>query len=257
MSRRLSEPGLWNGAPVPLTVAETLDRIGLVDARNAWGTVIGRLGGLQLVFKVVEGATGSHGWTDARIATPRGAPALEMHLSAQTKRSEVFVRRGLQVDVEVGDPAFDAAVVVEAAPAATARALLDEPTRRMIVELLPFELDLLPGAVRFRKARALKLGEDVERVVTLLKQVTDRLTSLAMEVNDDAITRMREAGPGTGYRGAGPEQVGAILVTALPSEELDRLHATRARRSRRRRSLLAAAVAIVAAVFYLLSARGR
>src|ERR1700722_2326941 len=125
------------------SMREGMELAGATDARitgiqGARGTIQGRL----VRYVTVSGHKGFTGFTRATAPFPPGAPQLELHLKPQTRDDEGLVQRGEEIDVVVGDPPFDSAFVVEAAPAETVRALLDPHTRSMLRALLPCELHI-------------------------------------------------------------------------------------------------------------------
>src|ERR1700722_18591664 len=125
-------------------IRQGFELAGASDARIQWMSVVaGTVRGREVRYATemsIKNARTTQGWTTARAPIPTGAAEVEMHLTPETPRETRLVQRGLAVDVEVGEPLFDAAFLVEAAPAETVRAILDAPTRSTLRSLRPCEL---------------------------------------------------------------------------------------------------------------------
>lgn len=229
---------------------------GAADARIAgMSSVTGTVQGRPLRY-VVSGADFDRSprkWvTTASASLPPGAALLEMHLTPQTSRDPDLVARGLEIDVTVGEPLFDAAFVVEAAPAETARAVLDAKTRSTLRALLPCELHVAGGEVMFRKKDNLSEAFEVREVASLVAGVATRTGSVGLELEDGKLRALGEAG---GYRGVSAADAGALLAGEGTHAELAQLRAVRSRRRARNQTMvliLLLAVGLVVMLFALM-----
>jgi hypothetical protein len=193
-------------------------------------------------------------WSTVHYRLPlRGAvPTLTLDLRPENGAEQEAVQRGLAVDVEVGDRAFDRAFVVEAAPAEAVRALLDEPTRAALVTLAPCRLTLADGALHVSKG---PIGEEpgeyeravetIARMVHLCGVVQQRIQRLPVE--------MARGDQATGYRGTSP--VRAHEEETAAAAEVAAVRDTRARREERKQARdVAIAIGVVVAALAALVA---
>lgn len=105
--------------------------------------VRGRRRGLAVTFRYVARAVAGGDdeaaratWTE--VVVVMAVPAwLLLELRPESVRERRWVRAGLAVDVRVGDVPFDRAYVVDGAPEATVRELLDPGWRRQLVDRAP------------------------------------------------------------------------------------------------------------------------
>lgn len=70
-------------------------------------------------------------WTEIDVAIPPGYP-LSLHVRRHDWTDQHLIETSAMVDVLVGDPAFDRAFLIEAAPAQIARRLLSTPVRQLL-----------------------------------------------------------------------------------------------------------------------------
>jgi hypothetical protein len=70
-------------------------------------------------------------WTEIDVQLPHSY-ALSLYVRRHEWTDPHLIERGVMVDVELGDPIFDRAFLVEAAPAQIARTLLDTSVRRLL-----------------------------------------------------------------------------------------------------------------------------
>jgi hypothetical protein len=103
-----------------------------LEKRLAYGEV----GGANVWFRYVVRGSGKHkqSWTEVEAEIPAQYP-LRLFVRKHGFFDQSKIDRGDMVDVIVGDPAFDNAFLVEAAPAAVARILLDARERAYLLEL--------------------------------------------------------------------------------------------------------------------------
>lgn len=71
-------------------------------------------------------------WTEIEVQLPHGY-ALSLYVRRHEWTDPLLIERGAMVDIELGDPAFDRAFLVEAGPARIARIVLDSSVRRVLV----------------------------------------------------------------------------------------------------------------------------
>lgn len=103
----------------------------------AWGTKLGPR--VELKYTTRGSGSSSESWTEIAVDLPPGYPlAVFVRRHGLGDRSQVA--RGEMVDVEVGDPTFDAEFLIEAAPAAIAIRLLDAPARAFLAGYVDVEL---------------------------------------------------------------------------------------------------------------------
>jgi hypothetical protein len=228
---------------------------GAIDARiagvdGAVGTIHGRL----VRYVTVSGNKRGNGYTKASAPLPPGAAMLELHLKPESARDKELVRRGEEVDVIVGEPVFDGAFVVEAAPAHTARALLDAPTRSTLRALLPCELHIAAGQVEFRKGGVLIEPAEVSEIALLVGGLAARMPDLGLEQEERQLRALHTAqGPMDGYRGIGPGETASRLAEGEGAREMAHLGEVRRRRAHKN-ALFAVTVGVfcVIAFFALL-----
>jgi hypothetical protein len=123
-------------------VAASMD--GAAVDREAFA-VRGRRHGVSVVFQLAVRGSGKQRQTWTEVLLPPAPAGLSLELRPQTTSERSLIEKGLAVDVQVGDPAFDAAFVVEAAPAYVARTLLDADVRRKLLLLDPVSVVPVPG----------------------------------------------------------------------------------------------------------------
>lgn len=100
--------------------------------RTAWGEI----GGAKVTFRFVVRGSGKHAqsWTEIEAEIPRRYP-FRLFIRKHGWRDHGQIERGEMVDIQVGDRAFDDGFLVEAAPAAVARMLLDPRARSYLLSL--------------------------------------------------------------------------------------------------------------------------
>lgn len=116
------------------------DRLEYAGFDEAFSRVRGRRRGLYVTFGYAARPPPDD--PDARLtwseATVEIAPArLLLELRPDSARDRRWLRLGAAIDLRLGDATFDAAYVVEGAPAATVRELLDDGWRRRLLAVAP------------------------------------------------------------------------------------------------------------------------
>jgi hypothetical protein len=226
----------------------------LAGARDAkivgMSTVMGTIHGRLVRYLAQPRQKGSSGRTVVIALVPPRAAPVEMHLTPQKESDASLVERGLAIDLQVGEPLFDAAFVVEAAPAETVRALLDAPTRSALRGLLPCELHVAGGEVVLRKPAQLTEVAEVRSLAELVGGLAARLGSVALELEEKRLHAPRDGG--AAYRGVTATEAVASQGDATASQELAQLHTVRQRRRAQNQTLVLTGAVIVAAIIGLI-----
>jgi hypothetical protein len=231
---------------------EGMTLAGATDARitglqGAAGTVNGRL----VRYVTVNGNSSSKGYTRASTQLPPDAAQLELHLKPESPRDKVLVQRGDEVDVVVGVPHFDAAFVVEAAPAETVRALLDAHTRSDLLTLSPCELHVARGQVQFRKSGMWIAPWEVCEIARLVSGVAARMPALALEQQEQQLHALHA--PTDGYRGITAGESMSRLAESEVAREIAHLRGVRRRRAQERAILVAILGVLALVAFFVIS----
>ncbi len=188
---------------------------------------------ITFAFKLVREGSMTLKWTEATVPAPAG---LQLTLSVQpsTLVSQREIRRGLVVVHVLGDAPFDAAFIVEGAPEAVVRELMDEKVRAGVLSLGPSQVISRGNTL---SVQVLDWVEDPERAATMVRMAA-RLGAIASE-----IARRNQADTGrldtSGYRGAIGK--GARALEQQEIEAIERAVAAR-RKGRQRGALLAGLV---------------
>ncbi|MEZ4470416.1 MAG: hypothetical protein R3F60_06365 [bacterium] len=128
--------------------------------------------GVDLTVDCYTVSTGKSSTTYTRIVALAGIPS-DLVLKAEgLGASIVKVFKG--DDLEVGDPHFDARAVVRGSPRLL-RALLDRPTRDLVLQALDLGIVVEDGKVKFNKAGLIR---DADRLVHLAQVVADLAQAL-------------------------------------------------------------------------------
>lgn len=168
------------------------------------GTVEGDLvraavDGVSVSVHLTSRSSGKHSqpWTYVEAALPPGYP-LTIYLRDHAWRDDVKIKRGDMVDVVIGDAVFDARFLVEGAPEAIVRPLLDEPLRTLLLRHEGCDLATEGGVIR------LAIEGHLERAAAATPLV-EAMTRLSRSVRDRSAEADRDvplATTGDVYRGA-------------------------------------------------------
>ncbi|MEO9155022.1 MAG: hypothetical protein ABI591_05430 [Kofleriaceae bacterium] len=176
-------------------------------------------------------------WTEIDVEIPRVYP-LAIYVRRQRGGDRAAVERGEAIDVEIGDGVFDAAYLIEAAPAAVIEKLLDEETRTFLLTHGTVELMTKDRG----GARVLQLaiqGWNDDPAAT--KQAVAAVMHVASRIRD-AFTEAVEAVPleqiGAPFRPI-PDARAQRLVEASHRTEVDSIEELHARRLTRDRATVA------------------
>jgi hypothetical protein len=222
------------------------------DAR-AWGANLGAAAELRYVTR--GSGSGEERWTEIDVDLPQHHPvAINVRRHGWLDRSRI--KRAEMVDLELGDPAFDQAFLVEAAPSDVVRALLDQPVRNLLSRYQHVELTDVVVDNR-HVLRFAVLGWMLE--VDAARAALGLIVGIARQLRDTyaAADQAIEA-PATGapYRSEIDERGRreAQRARAVQVAEVDRLRATRADRTKLfTRIALFAAIGVVSVLIIFAS----
>jgi hypothetical protein len=215
------------------------------DSRGmAWGSKLGP----KVTYELTTRGAGSSAeyWTHIHVEVPAAYP-LALHVRRQTGRDHRVIERGEMVDVVIGDPPFDEAFLIEAAPADVVRVLLDSRIRNVLDAHKNVDLD----TVTRDGARCISLGiqgwlEDLERV----REPISAMAQLGGRVRDafaQADANIETAPVGDPYRPIISDEP-ARAAQASREAEVEKVTAVRATREANAK---AAAVVVLAVIFGL------
>lgn len=207
--------------------------------------VIGTARGVTITFRFITKGSGSgaESWTEVVALGPFAEIDLELRPSGVLESWQVA--RGDAVDVEVGDPAFDKAFVVEGAPAAAVKKLLDAPLRKDLLALAP-----LVAKTNERGAVVEKRGwiEDVSKarvLIDIAAAIATRAPAAVAEMVSESVVTDSSA-----YRGTVSSDGGRAAIDAARDEVVQLRSMRRARAARRGKII--AAVVVAFGVFWVL-----
>ena len=151
-------------------------------------TASGSRRGLAVTFSLTSRGSGSgaEAWTEIDVVRP--ATSLVLELRPERRHERRLKERSLTVDVETGDPAFDGAFLVEAAPADVARALLDADVRARLLALAPVAIAPAHGWLRLEKRGWIEEPAVVVEAIDLAATIAARIPA-AFAAADAALER--------------------------------------------------------------------
>jgi hypothetical protein len=190
-------------------------------------------------------------WTEIDIEIPRVYP-LAVYVRRQRAGDRAAIERGETIDVEVGDGVFDAKYVIEAAPAAVIKKLLDEQTRTFMLTHGTVELMTKDrGGVRVLQLAIEGWNDDPEAT----KQAIAAVVHVASRIRD-AFTEAVEAVPldqiGAPFRPI-PDDHAQRLVEASHRDEVDSIETMHAERLSRDRATVLVMVAVLVVAITLIA----
>jgi hypothetical protein len=190
----------------------------------------------------------------ARLRPLQTGPSalFSFELRRQGPMDESRVRRGLAVDVQTGDAAFDGMFVVEAAPADVARALLTPDLRRELVALKPHKVRQVDGQLRVERFLHVTSPDEAIALVDLAA----RLAAGVRPAHAAADSALEAAAPreGAPFR-AEPDASAIQEKKAARAGEVAALAQVKERRAAREKLVAVAAVAALVLAVLLLSLR--
>ncbi len=156
---------------------------------TATNTVAGAFHGIPITYSFVVRGSGSsrESWTEITASIPDQYP-LAIYLRREGLFDRGKIEKGTMTDVTIGDIPFDARFVVEAAPAAVVRELLDPRTRSFLYEMNEVELETITKpdggrAIQLSVERWMEDMVQVERAIyehaRLASRVRDAFTAVA------------------------------------------------------------------------------
>jgi len=123
-------------------------------------------------------------WTEIDVKLPRGY-ALSLYVRRHDWMDPHYIERAAMVDLEIGDAEFDRQFLVEAAPAAIVRMILDAPARRWLADHdgAMLTTEQLDGVPVLRGSAPTWLGRDpitaaIETLVGVSAAVRDAYAAL-------------------------------------------------------------------------------
>lgn len=200
--------------------------------------------GVPVRWDVLGGGRGSpvHTVCSVRLERP---PHLLMELRRQTGDELEQVRAGRAVDVVVGDPAFDDAFIVEAAPAEVAKKLLDADTRRMLLAMQPLRLGVSREALWIDVIGVVGHVAIARSMLELVLAMVRRIGELPRALAEERMVADAREAPSGAYRGTTPESASAVEVWSPAAEsEIAALLLARKRRTQRTWMTMAAGIAV-------------
>ena len=208
--------------------------------------------GVPVRWDVLGGGRGNPVHTVCMVSLPQ-APRFLLELRKQTGEELEQVRAGRAVDVLVGDPAFDDAFIVEAAPADVAKKLLDADTRRMLLAMQPVRVGVAKGALWIDVIGAVGHVAIAKSMLELVLALARKIGELPRALAEERMaTEAREA-PGAAYRGATPESASTVEVWS-PAAEKEIAALVLARKRREQRTWVSMGVGIAVWLAFSLAA---
>ncbi|WP_437576419.1 hypothetical protein [Sorangium sp. So ce887] len=224
------------------SLTDLLERAEIIDPETS---VRGHIGDQPVTFEIKTKSVGSMTlkWTEAHVPIHAGLDLL-LSVRPSTRRDEREVARGVAVDHRLGEPAFDAAFIVEGAPERLVREIVDEEVRRGLLALGPDHVFTGPGALTIQMPDWV---DEAERAALLVRTAA-RLGASCAEIARRQLAHVGRVDT-SGYRG----EV-APGTRARDREELDALQRTMERRDEaRRRAARRLAVTVIGAVIAVLT----
>ncbi|HEX7703181.1 MAG TPA: hypothetical protein VF403_20725 [Kofleriaceae bacterium] len=186
-------------------------------------------------------------WTEIDVEIPRVYP-LAMYVRRQRGSDRAAIERGATIDVEVGDGVFDGQYLIEAAPAAVIKKLLDEQTRTFMLTHGTVELMTKDrGGVRVLQLAIEGWNDDPEATKQAIAAVV-HVASRLREAFTAAVEEVPLEEIGAPFRPI-PDDRAQRLVEASHRDEVDSIETMHAERlTRDRATVLITAVVIIVAI---------
>jgi hypothetical protein len=182
-------------------------------------------------------------WTEIDVEIPRVYP-LAIYVRRQRTGDRVAIERGETIDVEVGDGVFDAKYLIEAAPAAVIKKLLDEQTRTFMLTHGTVELMTKDrGGVRVLQLAIQEWNDDPEAT----KQAIAAVVHVASRIRDafaEAVGEVPLEEIGAPFRPI-PDDHAQRLVEASHRDEVDSIETLHAERLSRDRATVLVMIAVL------------
>lgn len=186
-------------------------------------------------------------WTEIDVEIPRVYP-LAIYVHRQRAGDRVAIERGETIDVELGDGVFDAKYVIEAAPAAVIKKLLDDQTRTFMLTHGTVELMTKDrGGARVLQLAIQGWNDDADAT----KRAIGAAIHVASRIRDAFIEAVEEVPLeeiGTPFRPI-PDDHDQRLIEASHREEVDSIEDMHAQRlSRDRVTAIVLALVVIVAI---------
>jgi hypothetical protein len=172
-------------------------------------------------------------------------PRFLMELRRQTGEELEQVRAGRAIDVVVGDPSFDDAFIVEAAPSDVAKKLLDADTRRMLLAMQPLRLCIAKDTLWLDVIGVVAHVAIAKSMLELVLAMARRIGEMPRAIAEERMAADAREAPGAAYRGTTPGSAGAMAVWSPAAEsEIAALLLARKRREHRTWTTVALGVVV-------------
>ncbi len=215
------------------------------DSSKAWGTALGAK--TTFDFATRGAGSSSENWTHIEVDVPKAYP-LAIHVRRHTRSDQRVIARGDMVDLQIGDEAFDAAFLVEAAPGDVVRALLDADVRGLLSMHKEVDLETVD---RTDGTRCIKLGlrgwlEELDAATPALG-VMAKLGAHVREAFANADSALEQSAPGDPYRPIADSQP-ARDAQAERESEVGRIKAVRDKRAAHAHAMMVGVLVVIGLV---------
>ncbi len=215
------------------------------DSSKAWGTALGAKTTLE--FATRGSGSSAENWTHIHVDVPKAYP-LAIHVRRHTRSDKHVIARGDMVDVQIGDPRFDEAFLVEAAPADVVRALIDPAVRGLLDLHKQVDLETVENP---DGTRSIRLGfhgwtEQLDALAPPLA-VMANLGARVRDVYANADAAHEQVAPGDPYRPIVDAQPARDAQVARESE-VGRVQAVREKRAAEARALAVVVLVVIGLV---------
>lgn len=219
------------------------------------GSAFGKIDGVPIVVRFGTRGSGSdtQPWTEIDVEVPRAYP-LAIYIRRHAWLDQGRIERGDMIDVQLGDPEFDRAFLVEAAPEDVVRALLDATTRSFLSAHDRAELEtIVEGELRYLRFAVPGWLEDLAAVTPAIHQVA-RIGARVRTAYADVDRPAPAQAGGSPYRSELADQP-ARDASAARAAEVAALEAIRAARAGRQKVMVVALMVGIAIVWLVLVTR--
>jgi hypothetical protein len=204
-------------------------------------------GAVTFQFATRGGGSNRESWTEIDVVVPSAYP-LAIHVRRHRWLDKAGIGRGNMIDLQLDDPPFDAAFVVEAAPEDVVRVLLDARVRCFLLSHPHVELETMTvGECKVLRLAIREWIEDVPAATAAIELVA----GIGARVRD-AYATVEAAPPyrpgGSPYRPEVDARHSRDMAAAR-SAEVAVLEAMRARRARYHKALVISLAILIALIW--------
>jgi hypothetical protein len=194
-----------------------------------------QVGGQQLTYTVDKGPSNRDNKPFVLVTTAAPHMRFSLELRPQTREEEKYIKRGMAVDLKVGNQAFDDAFVIEAAPAAVAFRVLSPEVQADLLAVQPVAVAVGEGQVLVKRIGYVEDPDIVRRLATVATSLGGRVRS-AVEEDEAAMAERAMVVEGAPFR---PEVDASAArdVRAQRDAELDRLNQAKAARAQHQKMM--------------------